>query len=79
MPSTTPIQPILVGSAEAALNMSEQLKRQGILVTAIRPPTVPQDTARLRVTLSANHSEQQVLTLLDALKNVIQVSPILEK
>ncbi len=68
MPSNTAIQPILVGDAKEALHMSEQLKQLGIMVTAIRPPTVPKGTARLRVTLSAAHSEQQVLQLLDALK-----------
>jgi len=70
MPSNTAIQPILVGDAKEALHMSERLKKLGIMVTAIRPPTVPQDTARLRVTLSAAHSEQQVLQLLDALKTI---------
>jgi len=70
MPSNTAIQPILVGDAKEALHMSEQLKQLGIMVTAIRPPTVPKGTARLRVTLSAAHSEQQVLQLLDALKTI---------
>jgi 8-amino-7-oxononanoate synthase len=70
MPSNTAIQPILVGDAKDALQMSEQLKQLGIMVTAIRPPTVPQGTARLRITLSAAHSEQQVLQLLEALKKI---------
>ncbi len=70
MPSNTAIQPVLVGDAKDALHMSEQLKQQGIMVTAIRPPTVPEGTARLRVTLSAAHSEQQVSQLLDALKTI---------
>ncbi len=70
MPSNTAIQPILVGDSKDALRLSEQLKQQGIMVTAIRPPTVPEGTARLRVTLSAAHSEQQVLQLLDALKTI---------
>jgi len=70
MSSNTAIQPILVGDAKEALHMSEQLKQLGIMVTAIRPPTVPKGTARLRVTLSAAHSEQQVLQLLDALKTI---------
>jgi len=67
MPSTTPIQPILIGDADNAVSASEQLRRQGIWVTAIRPPTVPQGTARLRVTLSAGHSREHVDCLLDAL------------
>ncbi|MEH6357682.1 MAG: 8-amino-7-oxononanoate synthase [Pseudomonadales bacterium] len=70
MPSQTPIQPIMVGESELAIQMSQALKAQGILVTAIRPPTVPVGTARLRVTLSASHSEQQVERLLAALADV---------
>jgi len=73
MSSQTPIQPILVGDAETALQMSQALKAQGVLVTAIRPPTVPAGTARLRVTLSAAHSEQQVNRLLDVLADVTGV------
>ncbi len=67
MPSHTPIQPILIGSSEQALALSQKLEAQGILVTAIRPPTVPANTARLRVTLSAAHSENDVARLLNAL------------
>ncbi|MDE1463130.1 8-amino-7-oxononanoate synthase [Spartinivicinus poritis] len=68
MESVTAIQPIVVGDAEAALMLSQQLKAQGILVTAIRPPTVPVGTSRLRITLSASHSEQQVNQLLESLE-----------
>jgi 8-amino-7-oxononanoate synthase len=67
MASDTAIQPVLVGDAQLALGISEQLRKQGIMVTAIRPPTVPVGTARLRVTLSAAHSSQQVDQLLQAL------------
>ena len=67
MDSFTPIQPILVGSSEQALAFSAALKRHGILVTGILPPTVPNNSARLRVTLSAAHSEQHVDRLLAAL------------
>ena len=70
MPSYTAIQPVLVGSNEKALNISQALQKQGILVTAIRPPTVPKDTARLRFTFSANHTEQDVVQLLDSLEKV---------
>jgi 8-amino-7-oxononanoate synthase len=70
MDSPTPIQPILVGDPQRALAMSAALERRGILVSAIRPPTVPEGTARLRVTLSAAHSETQVDRLLDALSEV---------
>lgn len=67
LPSATPIQPLLVGNNEAALALSQALEEQGILVTAIRPPTVPVGQARLRVTLSAAHQAEQVERLLDAL------------
>jgi len=65
--STTPIQPLLAGSAVRALAWSRHLDDQGILVTPIRPPTVPEGQARLRITLSAAHSEAQVERLLRAL------------
>ncbi|MEH6346939.1 MAG: 8-amino-7-oxononanoate synthase [Bermanella sp.] len=78
MPSDTPIQPILIGEADEAIKITDLLKQKGFLVTAIRPPTVPPGTARLRVTLSAAHTEQQVLQLLDALKSITKASPILE-
>jgi 8-amino-7-oxononanoate synthase len=71
MESTTPIQPLVLGSAEAALSASAKLSAAGFRVTAIRPPTVPQDTARLRITLSAAHSEAQVDSLLAALESAI--------
>ncbi|WP_415846160.1 8-amino-7-oxononanoate synthase [Stutzerimonas zhaodongensis] len=67
MDSPTPIQPILVGSSERALQLSADLRACGILVGAIRPPTVPAGSARLRVTFSASHSEAQVERLLDIL------------
>ena len=70
MDSPTAIQPIVLGEAAQALVASEALLQKGLLVTAIRPPTVPAGTARLRVTLSAAHSEQQVDQLLDALANL---------
>ena len=69
MPSSTAIQPIMVGSSAKALELSRKLEERGILVTAIRPPTVPVDTARLRVTLSAAHTREDVERLLDALSN----------
>ena len=67
MASPTPIQPILVGDSERALKLSALLKDRGLLVGAIRPPTVPAGSARLRVTLSAAHSEAQLELLLAAL------------
>lgn len=65
--SPTQIQALLLGTPERALAASRQLEAQGILVTAIRPPTVPPGTARLRITFSAAHTEQQVDMLLAAL------------
>lgn len=60
LPSTTPIQPLIIGNNADALALSRQLLERGCLVPAIRTPTVPRDTARLRITLSAAHSAQQV-------------------
>ncbi|GAB6042987.1 8-amino-7-oxononanoate synthase [Endothiovibrio diazotrophicus] len=67
MDSPTPIQPLPVGDSAEALRLGERLLERGLLVTPIRPPTVPRGTARLRVTLSAMHTEEQVERLLDAL------------
>lgn len=68
MPSETPIQPVLIGEDKVALAIGQKLEAQGILVGVIRPPTVPRNTARLRITFSAAHSEQDVDKLLDALE-----------
>lgn len=67
MPSQTPIQPLLIGDDAAALALSQRLKERGMLVTAIRPPTVPEGQALLRITLSASHEEADVAALLAAL------------
>lgn len=67
MPSATAIQPLLVGGNQAALVLSEGLRERGIWVAAIRPPTVPQGTARLRITLSAAHGAADVARLVEAL------------
>ena len=61
--SSTPIQPVLLGGAATALAVQGQLRSAGFHVVAIRPPTVPPGTARLRVTLTAAHSEEQVASL----------------
>ena len=68
--SSTPIQPIVLGDAARALRWSAALEAQGLLVTAIRPPTVPSGGARLRVTFSAAHTESQLDRLLDALSTL---------
>lgn len=70
MESTTPIQPILMGTNTAALAASKQLEKAGFFVGAIRPPTVPEGRARLRITLNAMHNETDVDALLDALAGV---------
>jgi len=67
LPSRTPIQPLLVGSNAAALDLAQGLRERGILIPAIRPPTVPEGTARLRISLSAAHSDEDVARLLTAL------------
>uniref|UniRef100_UPI00257DB019 aminotransferase class I/II-fold pyridoxal phosphate-dependent enzyme n=1 Tax=Pseudomonas sp. TaxID=306 RepID=UPI00257DB019 len=67
MESTTPIQPIVISDSDRAMRFSQLLRDRGILVTAIRPPTVPAGSARLRVTLSAAHSVEQLDVLLEAL------------
>ena len=66
LPSLTAIQPLVVGENRTATALAEQLATRGVLVPAIRPPTVPQGTARLRISLSAAHSEADVRVLTDA-------------
>lgn len=77
MPSRTPIQPIMVGDNWTALALSQALEGLGLLVTAIRPPTVPEGEARLRVTLSAAHTRDDVQQLLKGLaqcRDILEVS-----
>jgi 8-amino-7-oxononanoate synthase len=69
-PSDSPIQPLMVGDAAHALHLSDALFELGFWVSAIRPPTVPDGSARLRLTLSASHSEADVDQLLEALERV---------
>ena len=71
MDSATAIQPIILGDSETALLASERLLAQGFWVSAIRPPTVPAGTARLRITFSSLHTEQQVDALLEALPKAL--------
>lgn len=65
--SDTPIQPLLIGDSIEAVRVSQCLRERGILVSAIRPPTVPQGTARLRISLSAAHQPQDIARLTDTL------------
>jgi len=71
MASDTPIQPVIVGDADAVLTASQALETRGFLITAIRPPTVPQGTSRLRVTLTAVHTNEDVDRLVSALGEVL--------
>ncbi len=70
MPSDTPIQPLLIGANADAVRLSQALRARGLLVPAIRTPTVPADTARLRITLSAAHSAGDVDQLIGALHDI---------
>ena len=72
MPSETSIQPLVVGDNLEALALSEYLQKQGILVPAIRPPTVPVGTSRLRISLSAAHSLNDVKQLISAIHQAEQ-------
>ncbi|TCV92420.1 8-amino-7-oxononanoate synthase [Luteibacter rhizovicinus] len=75
MPSRTAIQPLLLGDPEFAMKAATRLEDRGYLVTAIRPPTVPAGSARLRVTLSAAHEADQIDGLLEALNAAIGAHP----
>jgi 8-amino-7-oxononanoate synthase len=73
MPSETAVQPLVVGTNHDALALSEYLQQKGILVPAIRPPTVPVNTARLRISLSAAHSVQDVVRLAETINDAEKV------
>lgn len=70
LPSETPIQPLMVGNANVALRVTQELRAAGFLIPAIRPPTVAPDSARLRLTFSSAHDETHVDRLLDAFSHV---------
>ncbi len=70
LPSDTAIQPVLIGENQTAVNLSHALRERGIWVSAIRPPTVPEGTARLRITLSAAHNTADVQCLLEILNEL---------
>ena len=74
MASNTAIQPVLIGLSDAAIAISQTLKKSGIWTTAIRPPTVPNNTARLRVTLTANHQKQDIEYLVKQIKQAINAN-----
>ncbi len=76
MPSQTAIQPLVIGSAERAMAAAAALREKGFWVGAIRPPTVPAGTSRLRITLSAVHTFEQLEQLLQALSSVLAELPV---
>ncbi|MBT3277033.1 MAG: 8-amino-7-oxononanoate synthase [Candidatus Thioglobus sp.] len=69
--SNSAIQPLIIGESEKALKISQTLFNQGFYVSAIRPPTVPKNTARLRITLSADHTQSQIEQLLNKIKHAL--------
>lgn len=69
--SITPIQPLIIGETDRALRISEQLLQKGLFVQAIRPPTVPAGTSRLRITFSAGHEKEHIDMLVTALQEII--------
>jgi len=71
LPSPTPIQPLVIGASDAALAVAAKLEDAGFYVPAIRPPTVPDGKARLRITLTALHSESDVERLADAIAEAL--------
>lgn len=71
LPGDSPIIPIVLGSESAAMDAAEKLRKQGIYVVAVRPPTVAPGASRLRVTLSSAHTDEQISMLIEALKSLI--------
>lgn len=69
LPSISSIQPIVLGAPESALDIANHLEQRGLFVTPIRPPTVPQGSSRLRVTITAAHRESDVTQLVEAIRS----------
>ena len=74
--SLTAIQPVVLGRNSLVEKVSEQLKKSGILVVAIRPPTVPINTARLRITINAEHNKGQLELLVDTLAAMLKAESL---
>ncbi|RPI50424.1 MAG: 8-amino-7-oxononanoate synthase [Deltaproteobacteria bacterium] len=68
-PSTSQIVPVMVGDSQSVLSLAESLRDAGFFVKAIQPPTVPEGTARIRLSVTANHSSKDVSQLLEAMSN----------
>lgn len=71
MPSRSAIQPVVIGDDQKTLSVARKLQERGFLVGAIRPPTVPAGSARLRITLSADHKKEDIDQLIETLSNVL--------
>ncbi|MBE0363983.1 8-amino-7-oxononanoate synthase [Pseudoalteromonas ulvae UL12] len=71
MSSSTAIQPVVIGDADTTLTVANELKKRGFWVGAIRPPTVAYNTARLRITLTASHSQADIMSLVNQLKQLL--------
>jgi 8-amino-7-oxononanoate synthase len=76
-PSVTPIMPILVGDAETALSFAEHLFTEGVYAPAIRPPTVPDATSRIRVTVTSEHTVSHIDQALTAFQRAGQLSGLI--
>ncbi len=73
LPSVTPIQPVIIGGSGEALQISNALRERGFLIPSIRPPTVPKGAARLRISLSALHSVEDVEQLATVLRELEKI------
>jgi 8-amino-7-oxononanoate synthase len=71
LPSVTAIQPVMIGDNQRVMQIAQQLEQTGLLAGAIRPPTVPVGSARLRITLSADHTQTEIEDLLDTLEQLL--------
>jgi glycine C-acetyltransferase/8-amino-7-oxononanoate synthase len=76
-PSVSPIMPILVGDAETALSFAEHLFTEGVYAPAIRPPTVPDATSRIRVTVTSEHTVSHINQALIAFQRAGQLSGLI--
>jgi 8-amino-7-oxononanoate synthase len=72
----TPIQPVIIGDSKKTQLASRMLEQNGLFISAIRPPTVPRNSSRLRITLSAGHTDEQIDRLLDGLNKCIAIGLI---
>jgi 7-keto-8-aminopelargonate synthetase-like enzyme len=69
-PGDSPIIPIILGEEERTLDAAKKLRQRGLLVMAIRPPTVPPGSSRLRVSLSCEHTDAEIQALIDSIMSL---------